>query len=467
MYVIFAVGKSWRHRMKIRKDVLNMFIPVCTEQLFAMSLGVLNTIIASGIGKEAISAIGTVDSFNNIIIFFLNSLAVGGTVIVAHYTGQRNDYKAKEALKQAVFSSIMIAMAITISVWFFRDAVLISFFGKAEKLVLDYSSIYFGITLFTYPLIAFSFVSSGILRASGNQRKSMKINIIVNFINIIFSYFLIYGIKVENIHVEFSINGMGVKGAAIALTIARISGVILFVHALTGQSFQIDIKSILKFKIDIPMQKAILGVGIPAGLESFIFNIGKLVQQIFIISLGTVSIASNAITWSVFGILIIPGSACSIVATTMVGYFIGKGDHHEAERVNIYLVKLATVLKVVISAVVFPLAGFIAYIYTRDKEVVGLTSELIRINAIAIPLLWPASFIFPSGLKGAGDVKYTMLVSIISLWFFRVLVGYILCTPLRFGIPGLWLAMYMDWIIRGILFYLRLKNGKWKRKSVI
>ena len=453
--------------MFIRKDVYKMAVPVFTEQLFTMSMGVLNTIIASGIGKEALSAIGTVDSFNNIIIFFFNSLAVGGTVVVAQFMGQRNINDAREAAKQAIFSGVIISSIATLIIWLFKDLILLFFFGGAEKEVISYSITYFSITLLTYPLIAFSFVASGILRSSGHQDKPMKINIIINIINIVLSYFFIYGLSVENVHMNISIQGMGVKGAAIALSVARLAGTLLFMYALLEKSERISFKSIREFKINIPMQKSILNVGFPAGIESFVFNIGKFVQQIFIITLGTVSIAANTIAWSIFGVLIIPGTACCIVATTMVGNFIGMGDHEEAKRIHIYLVKLATVFKMIISLLVFPLATVIASIYSNDPDVVKLTSEIIRINAIAIPILWPMSFIIPSGLRGAGDSKFAMVVSIASLWFFRVFIGYLFSITMNFGITGLWMAMYFDWITRGIIFYWRLNSGKWKEKIVV
>lgn len=449
--------------MKIRSDVYEMAVPVLTEQLFITSIGVLNTIIASGLGKNAISAIGAVDSFNNIIIFFFNSLAVGGTVIVAQYAGQGNNEKIKDASCQSIFSSVIFSFIITIIVYFFRNTIMYTFYGNIEKEVLDYSVVYFSITLLTYPLVAFSFIASGILRGSGRPKKPMKINIIINIINIILSYLLIYGIRIDN----FNINGMGVKGAAIAVFIARFIGVFLFIYVLADNPKKIKIKALKNFSIDFSMQKSILNVGIPSGIETLIFNIGKFVQQIFIISLGTASIASNTIAWSVFTLLIIPGSALSIVATTMVGNFMGMKNENEAEKISFYLMKLATICKLIISIIVFPLATFIASIYSKDTEVIYLTAQIIRLNAIAIPIIWPLAFIIPSGLRGAGDSKFTMIVSIVSLWIFRVLFGYLFSITLNFGIIGLWIAMYFDWITRAIIYYKRLKKGAWKKNIVI
>ncbi len=452
--------------MLIRRDVAKLAFPILVEQLFITTIGVLNTIIASGIGKEAISAIGTVDSFNNIIIFFLNSMAVGSTVVVAQYMGQKNKQKAKEAGMQAIFSGVLISCLITFAIIAFKNNILLSFIGKAEKQVVEYAVVYFGITLLNYPLTAISFVASGILRSSGYQSKTMKINITITVTNIVLSYLLIYGVSMENQHVNIVIPGMGVKGAAIAITTARLVGVVLFLFALLKNYEGISWKEIKSFRINLEMQKTILNIGLPAGIESFIFNIGKFVQQIIIISLGTASIAANTISWSVFGLLTIPGNAFSIVAMTMVGYSMGMEEYDEAGKINIYLVKLAMVSKVAISLIVFPLASIIASAYSADAEVIMLTSQIIRINAVSIPLLWPVAFIVPSGLKGAGDTRFTMVVSVISMWTFRVLVGYILSILLGMGVVGMWVAMCFDWIARGIIYYIRLLRGKWIKKMV-
>jgi putative MATE family efflux protein len=452
--------------MKIRQDVLKLAIPVFTEQLFITTIGILNTVIASGIGKEAISAIGTVDSFNNIIIFFFNSLAVGGTVVVAQYMGQKNAHGANEAAKQAIFSSIVISIFLTLITWLFRDAILLSFIGRAEKAVVDNAVEYFRITLFNYPLTAFSFVASGILRSSGHQNRTMKINIAINVANIVLSYTLIYGISLQNVHTGFSIPAMGVKGAAVAITLARLFGMVLFLIALVKSSHILDLKMLKSFRIDFRMQKTILNIGLPAGLETFFFNIGKFVQQIFIISLGTVSIAANTISWSIFGLLFIPGSALSIVAMTMVGYFMGREEYQEAKKVNFYLVKLAMACNLVLCLFVFPFATVISSIYSQDAEVIRLTAEIVRMNAVAVPILWPAGFIVPSSLRGAGDSKFTMVVSVASLWVFRVMLGYLFSITLHFGIVGLWGAMYFDWVARAVIYHFRLQGGKWMRKVV-
>ncbi|HOV69684.1 MAG TPA: MATE family efflux transporter, partial [Clostridia bacterium] len=228
-----------------------------------------------------------------------------------------------------------------------------------------------------------------------------------------------------------------------------------------------SIKRIKEFRVNMNMQKSILDIGFPAGIEAFVFNIGKFVQQIFIISLGTVSIAANTISWSIFSLLTIPGQALSIVATVMVGRFIGMDNYAEAKNINFYLIKLSTVSMLVLSVLVFPLAYVISSAYSSDFQVLSLTTRIIQICAVMIPILWPMSFIIPAGLRGAGDTKFAMYFSVVSLWVFRVFIGYIIAIVFRVGVLGFWIGMYCDWAARGIVYYLRLNGDRWRRKQLV
>ncbi|MFU0782660.1 MAG: hypothetical protein ACFWT2_06105 [Thermoanaerobacterium thermosaccharolyticum] len=123
--------------MFINKDILKLIGPIITEQTFISSMGIINTILASRLGKEAISSIGMADSINNILIGFFSSLAVGGTVVVATYIGQKNQKAANEASKQIMYSGEFITILITILIWFLRYHLVYLLFGKAEKIVFE------------------------------------------------------------------------------------------------------------------------------------------------------------------------------------------------------------------------------------------------------------------------------------------------------------------------------------------
>jgi putative MATE family efflux protein len=452
--------------MIIRKDVLRLTLPVVMEQAFVVSLGVINTIMAGRLGKEAVSAIGMVDSINNILISFFSALAIGGTVIVAHYIGQSNTRKANESAKQILYVGVIIALAVTVFVGMFRHSIIRLLFNSADELVISNTMTYLAITLLTYPIIALQLIAFGVLRGAGDTKTPMKINIVTNIVNVILSYFLIYGIHITNEHLNLQLNGMGVKGAAIGIGLARSCGALLIVFVLVRGSGSIKLRKLKSFKPDFTILKSIFGVGVPASVESLLFNGGKLITQVFLVSLGTAAVAANSVAGSISGLFNVPGNAFSIAATTIVGQAMGKGDSEAAKDSLMYMTKLSTVSLALLGIASFPFARFLASLYSNNGDVIAIATDITKLNSICT-ILWSISFVLPAGLKGAGDAKYTMVTSIVGMWLFRIVMGYVLAINLKFGAIGIWMGMYIDWVVRGILYLIRLKGDKWKKHTVI
>ncbi|MDF2522528.1 MAG: efflux family protein [Clostridiales bacterium] len=453
--------------MLIRKDVLGMTVPILTEQIFVVLMGVVNAIMAGRIGKEAVSAIGMVDSLNNVFISMFTALAVGGTVVVAYYTGQRNRQSANDAAKQAFLSGLVIALIITLATWVFRYPLLNILYGSAEQDVINQSFIYLNITLPTYPLIALTSIACGVLRGAGDTRTPMKVTIFMNIINVIFSYILIYGIEVRSGGFDGVIPGMGVKGAALGIAIARTTGALIFIYILLKGTTGTQLTNMFKVKWDWDMQKSIFGVGIPASVEQLLFTGGKLATQTFIVGMGTAAIAANYIATSIFALFSIPGNAMSVASTTLIGQSMGKGDTEEARKTMRYLTLFTSACLLVLSAFLFPMSGLLSSLYTQSQDVIDLSAKILKLSAIFMPLLWALSFVLPAGLRGAGDAKYTMVTSILGMWVFRITLAYFLGVPLGLGVIGIWLGMFADWFVRSILYYVRFKGDKWKRNTIV
>jgi putative MATE family efflux protein len=441
-------------KMLIRKNVLKLAIPIMVEQTFVMLLGVCNTMMAGHIGAQAVSAIGMVDSINMLFISFFAALSVGATVVVAQQIGQEQPKKANETAKQAIVSGFIVSAVITLLLWIFRVPLINFLYGSAEELVKSNAKLYIEFTLLTYPFIAIELIANGILRGAGDTKTPMYISIFMNVINIILGYILIYGVQ------PLYIPSLGIMGAAIAIAIARMIGAILIMIILFRGSKIIKIRKLFPFKFDMKIQKNIFNIGIPAGMEQVIFNTGKLIVQVFIVTMGTASIAANAIGMSISQIINVPGNALCLAATTLVGQYVGRNDIKGAKSTLIYLVKFTTVCLVTIGVIFVPIAEWVASLYTNVPEVIRLTGLLIKSNSIAL-LAWAISFVLSSGLKGAGDTRYTMMTAFIGMWIFRIGLGYIIGIVFKVGILGIWIAMYVDWIVRGTLYLLRLRGTKW------
>src|SRR5471030_369833 len=324
--------------MLIRKNIFKLAIPIMVEQTFVMLLGVCKTMMAGHIGEDAVSAIGMVDSINMLFISFFAALSVGATVVVAQQIGQAQTNKViNETAKQAIVSGIIVSVIITLFLWIFRVSVINFLYGSAEELIKSDAKLYIEFTLFTYPFIAVEQIANGILRGAGDTKTPMYITMFMNVINIILGYILIYGVNA--LHVP----SFGIMGAAIGIAIARIIVTVIIIIVLFRGSKIIKIKNLFPFTFDMKVQKSIFNIGIPASMEQVIFNAGKIIVQVFIVTMGTTSIAANAIGMSIAQIINVPGNAFCLAATTLVGQYVGKNDVKGAKSALIYLVKITTI----------------------------------------------------------------------------------------------------------------------------
>jgi putative MATE family efflux protein len=453
------------HR-QLRQELIAITLPVFTEQACITLMDVINAMMAGHISKEATAAVGMVDTLNIIFIAVFSALAVGGTVIVAHYIAQNNIKCANETVKQALYSGLLLGILISGTLDICRYSLINLLYGVADNLVQKYAIAYLQITLLTYPLIALTSIACGVLRGAGDTKTPAKIVILMNIINILFSYILIFGVSLKLPFIAIRLSGMGVVGAAIGIGIARLCGVIIAIYVLARGSWGLKLRCIFHYQPNWEILKSIFNIGIPASLESLLFNAGKLITQTFIVTLGTVPIVTQYVAMSFHSLMCVPGNAVGIAATAIVGRQMGKGEREQARIHLWYMRKIAWICMLGLNIVSFMFFPFFISLYTPNPEIIQSASLLLWITALFISF-WPNSFILPAGLKGAGDVGYTLLISAASMWIFRIGLGYILCIHLKMGVLGIWFGMYLDWIIRGIAFHYRLKGNRWQNHIVI
>ncbi len=449
------------------RSISQLVIPVLIEQFFIVIMGVVNTMLASNLGPQAISAIGMVDSVSFIAISIFSSLAVGGTVVVAQYTGRGDRDNANRAAAQALTSTIAIVITLTLILFITQKPLLNTLYAEAEANVMQNALSYMRIVIWSFLPLAVLSVAFGILRGAGDTKTPMQVSITMNLLNLVLSYILIYGLKINFGFISFRTTAYGIGGAAAGITLARTAGMMIILIPLLRGSREIQLSDWKLFRLDLLMQKRIFLLGVPAGAEALMFNGGKLILQTFIVGLGTASIAANAITNSVNALILIPGNAVVIAATTLVGQLVGKGEHIDARKHLKFLLMVACAAMLLLSIILLPLLGIIIGMYTDDVATTVLAHRVLVSSLIAQPILWATAFILPGGLRGAGDVRYTMIVSIISMWVMRIILGYIFAVILPLGILGIWLAMYCDWIVRSTFFGLRMRGNKWLQKSII
>ncbi|MEA9390096.1 EmmdR/YeeO family multidrug/toxin efflux MATE transporter [Acerihabitans sp. TG2] len=449
--------KRHSYRVLFWREITPLAVPILFENMCVLLMGVLSTFLVSWLGKEAMAGVGLADSFNMVIIAFFAAVDLGTTVVVAFSLGKLDPKRARAAARQSLSMMTVVSVLLALGIEFSGEAIINIIAGNAEPAVKSLALTYLNITVWSYPAAAIALIGSGALRGAGNTKIPMLINGGMNILNIVISTVLIYGC--------FSWHGLGFVGAGLGLTISRYIGAAGVIYVLVigfNPALKISLKSYFtRFNTNILME--VLGIGIPASIESVLFNGGKLLTQVFVAGMGTNVIAGNFIAFSIASLINLPGNALGSAATIIVGTRLGKLQIGQAERQLKHIFWLATLGLCVISWLSAPLAGLLAQFYTREEDVIHVVKILVWLNAAFMPI-WAASWVLPAGLKGARDARFTMWISLLGMWGCRIVAGYILGIMLGFGVVGVWLGMFLDWAVRGVFFYWRLVSGRWLRK---
>ena len=261
--------------------------------------------------------------------------------------------------------------------------------------------------------------------------------------------------------------GLGVFGAALATLIARMAGCVLINLLLLNQSNDVYIDKPFQLCIQPRLITKIFRIGIPTGLENSMFQFGKLFMSRLISTFGTSAIAANAISNTVCSLSNVPASAIGLAVITVVGQCIGAGQKEQAFRYSRKLLQTAYAVLILMNLIVILALDPLISCFSLEAESAALAKEVIFVFCIVSSLIWPLSFTLPNPMRAAGDVTFPMIVSIASMWIFRVALGYILCLNFSFNLHGVWIAMYADWICRLSFYVYRFYRKKWLNKKAV
>lgn len=437
------------------RQIIALFIPILIDQAFIVGLNLVNTAMISSSGVAAVSAVNMVDSLNIFLINVFVAVATGGTVVVAQYKGSGNDSMVSRASAATVTAVAMIALTIGLLIMGFHTPVLNVLFGTASAEVLGNARVYLIGSSISYVGIAVVQAVCGALRGIGKTRASLALSLIMNLL-----YVLLNIVFITLLH-------MGVMGMTIAVNIARYAGAACALYYL----FKLDVTLHLRirdlFHFPLSMLRKIMFIGVPFAAEQMFFNGGKLLTQVFIVSLGTYAIATNAISGSLAMVFQIPASAMSLAIVTVVGQCIGRGNIADARKFIKSFLWLGSISLALIGLILMPFFRPLVGLFDPPPEIVDDIFLVLLVNTLAQVPLWAISFILPSALRAAGDSKFTSITSMLTMWLFRVILGYILGITLNFGILGVWLAMNCEWGVRGAIFLWRFRGKKWYAHKLI
>ena len=438
-----------------RRALWMLLIPLIIEQMLNSLMGMVDTLMVSRVGAEAISAVSLVDSINNLVLQVFAAMAAGAAIICSQYLGRKDEKGCNDAAKQIVLTVVVISSVIMIIGVGFRKPLLHLIFGSVEEAVMTNAQMYFLITALSYPFIALFQAGAAFYRACGNSKFTMKTALIANVANIVGNTLFIFVLQ------------MGAAGAAVSTLISRALCAFVVFYALRKPGYAIQLKNYFSIRPDLNLIVKILAIGVPSGIENGMFQFGKLAIQSTVSSLGTAAIAAQAMTIIFENVNGMAAVGIGIGLMTVVGQSIGAGRQEEAKYYIVKLAGYAEIAMIISCILVYIAARPVTVLAGMSEESTALCMQMILAITIVKPLLWVPSFTPPNGLRAAGDVRFSMITATLTMWLCRVALTIFLMRVVKTGPIGVWYGMFADWVVRGVIFTIRFVRGKWLRFTVI
>ena len=439
-----------------RQALVALLLPLIAEQALSVTIGLADTLMVSSVGEAAVSGVSLVDSFNTLMIQVMSALATGGAVVTSQYIGHREPKNAKAAAAQILFVLASFSLVVAAVVVVGRHAILRGIFGSIDADVMRYAETYFLLSALSYPFIGLYNAGAALFRAQGNSKISMLSSLVMNVINIGGNAVLIYGF------------GMGVLGAALASLVSRAVSCLVVLWLLQRPACPLRVDGLRALAPDGGLIRRILRVGIPAGIENGMFQIGKLSVSSLTSTRGTAAIAANAVANTASTFLNIPANAVGMAALTVVGQCLGAGEKEQAVYYSRRLLLTAYCGAWVMNLSAFLFANrFVISLFNLSPEAQTMALQvMVWFNFVSL-FFWPSSFTLPNILRAAGDARFTMAVSILSMWVFRVGFCYVMVLGFHGRLLSIWMGMFLDWVFRSLCFFVRFARGRWMEQSVI
>ena len=439
------------NRLFSRNDLVRLIIPLIVDQFLQVAVGLSDSIMVARVGEAAVSGVSLVDTVMLLIINIFTALATGGAVIAGQYLGRKDPKTGCEATAQLFNFTFLFSIFIMILGYFGQNVILYHVFGKIEPEVMKDSRTYLLIVLSSIPMIAMYNAGAAIFRAMGNSNVAMKTSLLMNSITVFGNALLIFGFH------------RGVEGVAIPTVVSRGVACVVILILLNNQEHELHILHPYPFKIKWNVLKKILYIGIPNGLENSMFQLGKIAVLSLVSGLGTASLAANAVGNNIANFAILPGMSFGFALLTVCAQCVGAGDFEQVKYYTKHMMRVEYLCLIASNLIVILALPFILSVYNLSDEAARYANDIILYHAACVVTIWPLSFTLPNTLRAAADVKVTMVLSIISMWVFRFGFSYLLTMVFHMGIFGVWVAMTIDWLVRGIFFVCRYKSGRWQK----
>lgn len=434
------------------RQLASMLFTLILDSFSIMIIGVLSSSMVSSIGEAAMAAVNMVGTINVLVSLTFVALGTGGSIVVARAKGSHSMDTLRSAIYHTISISALVSVVVSALLFILGEPLVHLLYPSVEPLLTEYSVRYLHLVCISLPLYAVFNAIFAAFRSVGDTKSSLLLTIIINGAHLIFSFVFINGMH------------LGVDGAGWSLIVARLLGVIVallwmfFVH----NEYHVQLRKIFHFSK--PIVSEIIHLGVPIAYESVLLQGGMLLVQVYLARLTTMEMAAQGVVSAIFNLFCSTSNAMISLAATVCGQCVGARQYQLARK---YCLKIIQAGRFVLSGTtllylaLMPL-WFLLYAPSEAAKPIIFSSLLI--GGVSLAVFGCDSNIIPSALRSAGDVVFPSIVSVSTLFIGRIAIGYTLTIVLGVGVPGIWLAMSIEMLLRAIVLRKRVKGDKWYAK---
>lgn len=446
---------SKKDKMFSNKDLWVLFIPLIIEQGLEYVAGLADSIMVASVVEYAVSGVSLIDFLMAFLISIFVSFTTGGGIITAQYLGRKDTNNANKTVRQFVKFTFYFSIIITVLMYFSKTFLLRTIFGSITPDVEEAANIYFLVVVSSIPFLALYNSGATVFRTMNNSKLPMKIMLYMNILNIVGNFVLVLIFK------------MGVIGVAIPTLVSRVGAALIMLFFSYNPELELSIYGVVKEKFDFTILKRVLNVGLPFGFENGMFYFGRILVLSVVSLFGTAAIAANAVSGTLALIQCLPGISIILGLSVIISKCVGENDYEQAKY---YKKKVEFIIRIsffVSSLIVLGAMPLLMNIYNLSKEATNYVWIILIVHMCFLIIMWPSAYMLPVVFRSAGDAKFPMYVSVISMILFRIVFAYVFAIYFNMGMLGTWAAMFLDWIIKGIVFEVRYLRNKWMNFKAI
>lgn len=431
--------------------IIGLSIPSMLAQITSVMMFFIDAAMVGHLGAEASASIGIIESTTWLMGSMLGALSTGFSVQVAHFIGANDFFKARQVFRHAlicglIFSLLMMGIGIAIHTH------LPYWLGGGSDIAGN-SSAYFLIYSFALPFVLLYFMSSSMLKSSGNMKIPSILSVAMCLLDVVFNYIFIYIFK------------LGVAGAALGTLMAYVVTVLPMVWQATRKSKILALHlDKMKFYWNWDYVRNAAKISGPIALQAMLMSGAQVISTMIVAPLGNIAIAANSFAITVESLCYMPGYGIGDAASTLVGQTFGAGRKDLCKSFAHMTVGLGMAVMAFMGIIMYIFAPEMMSILSSVDSIQNLGIQCLRIEAFAEPF-FAASIVTYSVCVGAGDTFKPVLINLCTMWGIRLTMAYVLAS--RYGLKGVWFAMATELTARGILFLIRLVRGKWLNRPAI